>query len=69
MLGNYLQMTTSADDISDAFFSWRFKVKYIHVLIFQKKEEIQRKVEQERLAKQRENARLKMERERRVRHQ
>ena len=25
MLGNYLQKTTSADDISDAFFSWRFK--------------------------------------------
>ena len=25
MLDNYLQQTTSADDISDAFFSWRFK--------------------------------------------
>ena len=26
MLGNYLQQTTSADDIfSDVFFSWRFK--------------------------------------------
>ena len=25
MLGNYLQQTTSADDISDAFFSWHFK--------------------------------------------
>ena len=25
MLGNYLQQTTSADDISDAFFFWRFK--------------------------------------------
>ena len=25
MLGNYLQQTTSADNISDAFFSWRFK--------------------------------------------
>ena len=25
MLGNYLQQTTSADDISDAFFSWCFK--------------------------------------------
>ena len=25
MLGNYLQQTTSADDISGAFFSWRFK--------------------------------------------
>ena len=25
MLGNYLQQTTPADDISDAFFSWRFK--------------------------------------------
>ena len=25
MLGNYLQQTTSADDISDAFFSWSFK--------------------------------------------
>ena len=25
MLGNYLQQTTSADDILDAFFSWRFK--------------------------------------------
>ena len=25
MLGNYLQQTTSADDIADAFFSWRFK--------------------------------------------
>ena len=25
MLGNYLQQTTSADDISDLFFSWRFK--------------------------------------------
>ena len=26
MLNNYLQQTTSADDISDAFFfSWRFK--------------------------------------------
>ena len=24
MLGNYLQQTTSADDISDAFFSWHF---------------------------------------------
>ena len=24
LLGNYLQQTTSADDISDAFF-WRFK--------------------------------------------
>ena len=28
MLGNYLQQMTSADDISDAFFSWRFKGKY-----------------------------------------
>ena len=34
--------------------------------ILQEREEIQRKAEQERLAKQRENARLKMERERRV---
>ena len=25
MLGNYLQQTTSADDILDAFFSWGFK--------------------------------------------
>ena len=25
LLGNYLQQTTSADDISDAIFSWRFK--------------------------------------------
>ena len=25
MFGNYLQQTTSADNISDAFFSWRFK--------------------------------------------
>ena len=25
LLGNYLQQTTSADDISYAFFSWRFK--------------------------------------------
>ena len=25
MLGNYLQQKTSADHISDAFFSWRFK--------------------------------------------
>ena len=25
MLGNYLQQTTSADHISDAFFSWRFE--------------------------------------------
>ena len=25
MLGNSLQQTTSADDISNAFFSWRFK--------------------------------------------
>ena len=25
MLGNYLQQTTSADDILDAFFSWRNK--------------------------------------------
>ena len=25
MLGKYVQQTTSADDISDAFFSWRFK--------------------------------------------
>ena len=25
MLGNHLQQTTSADDISDAFFSRRFK--------------------------------------------
>ena len=24
-LGNFLQQTTSADNISDAFFSWRFK--------------------------------------------
>ena len=32
----------------------------------QEREEIQRKLELERLAKQRENARLKMERERRV---
>ena len=24
-IGNYLQQTTSADDISDAFFSWCFK--------------------------------------------
>ena len=25
MLGNYFQQTTSADEFSDAFFSWRFK--------------------------------------------
>ena len=25
MLGDYLQQTTSADDILDAIFSWRFK--------------------------------------------
>ena len=25
MLGNYLQQTTSADDISMCIFSWRFK--------------------------------------------
>ena len=25
MLGNYLEQTTSADDFSDAFFSWRFE--------------------------------------------
>ena len=25
MLGNYLQQTTSADNILDVFFSWRFK--------------------------------------------
>ena len=25
MLGNYLQQTTSADDIFKIFFSWRFK--------------------------------------------
>ena len=25
MLGNYMQQTTSAEDISLAFFSWRFK--------------------------------------------
>ena len=25
MLGNYLQQKTSADNISDAFFSWCFK--------------------------------------------
>ena len=25
MFGNYLQQTTSADNISDAFFSWRLK--------------------------------------------
>ena len=25
MLGNYLQQTTLADDILNAFFSWRFK--------------------------------------------
>ena len=25
MSGNYLQRTTSADNISDAYFSWRFK--------------------------------------------
>ena len=28
MLGNYLQQTTSADAILDAFFSWRDRVKY-----------------------------------------
>ena len=28
MLGNYLQQTTSADDIFRCIFSWRFKVKY-----------------------------------------
>ena len=27
MLGKYLQQTTSADNISNAFFSWRFKGK------------------------------------------
>ena len=27
MLGKYLQQTTSADNISDAFCSWRFKGK------------------------------------------
>ena len=27
MLGNYLQQTTSADDIFRCIFSWRFKVK------------------------------------------
>ena len=27
MLGNYLQQTTSSDDILDAFFSWRFMGK------------------------------------------
>ena len=27
MLGNYLQLTTSADDFSDAFFSWRLRVE------------------------------------------
>ena len=26
MLGNYLQQTTSADDIFRSIFSWRFKV-------------------------------------------
>ena len=26
--GSYLQQTTSADDILDAFFSWRFKGYY-----------------------------------------
>ena len=25
IIGNYLQQTTSADEISDVFFSWRFK--------------------------------------------
>ena len=29
MLGNSLQQTTSADDISDAFFSWRLKGYYL----------------------------------------
>ena len=29
MLGHYLQQTTSADDISDGFFSWPFK-GYVH---------------------------------------
>ena len=38
----------------------------MRICFFQAREEIQRKAEQERLAKQRENARLKMERERRV---
>ena len=27
MLGNYLQQTTSADDIFRCIFSWRFRVK------------------------------------------
>ena len=31
MLGNYLQQTTSADDIFRCFFSWRFKGYFIQV--------------------------------------
>ena len=31
MFGNYLQQTTLADDISDAFFSWRFKMWLKHL--------------------------------------
>ena len=33
MLGNYLQQTTSADKILDAFFSWRFK-GYVYFFAF-----------------------------------
>ena len=29
MLGNYLQQTTSADDIFRCIFSWRFKGKFL----------------------------------------
>ena len=31
MLGNYLQQTTSADNILKAFFSWHFKDSFIVV--------------------------------------
>ena len=32
-LGNYLQQTTSADYILDAFFSWRFKEGFIRQMV------------------------------------
>ena len=34
MLGNYLQQTTSADDIFRCIFSWRFRVKSLQLHIY-----------------------------------
>ena len=36
MLGNYLQLTTSADDIFRCIFSWRFKGQAIFMMLFLK---------------------------------